>query len=269
MARTFSNTPEPRYVKKAKFAENAKGGKPASYLTVSNIYTVEKGFRVAYDVNGEEAEIEVPLEGTDDVTVDVDEANLMINVHLDAATRMKIGKALVLPAEAPANVALVGVGTNNAQTMLSVGEGLAVEGSTLKASGGGGGTKLYSHVIHVSLTNTFSAYTDGQISLSFMILSPVSTAFSTLTDALLEVRRLYGGRDGNDSDCPCPGSFYYGQTTETTAQDVKSFLNGLVVNEGGTTGYIYGVVHPTSKMPQSVQFNVSSARYYRDTVVEL
>ena len=72
MARTFSNTPEPRYVEKAKFAENAEGG-----------------------------------------------------------------KALVLPAEAPANVTLVGVGTNNTQTMLNVGEGLTVDGSTLKASGGG------------------------------------------------------------------------------------------------------------------------------------
>lgn len=73
MSRTYSDTPEPRYVEKAKFAENVEGG-----------------------------------------------------------------KALVLPAEAPANVALVGVGTNNTQTMLSVGEGLAVEGSTLKASNGGG-----------------------------------------------------------------------------------------------------------------------------------
>lgn len=268
MARTFSNTPEPRYVEKAKFAENAEGGKPASYLTVSNVYAVEKGFRVAYDVNGEEAEIEVPLEGTDDVIVDIDEANLMINVHLDAATRTKIGKALVLPAEAPANVALVGVGTNNVQTMLSVGEGLTVDGSTLKASGGGG-TKLYRHDIYVTLANTMSAYTAGEILLTFSLLSFTNASFATLTDALIEVRRQYGGLYGNDVGCPCAGSWYKGQTTEDTAQNVVFWLVGLTAEENGTGGYISGVIHPTTKLLQSISFAVSSARYYRDTVVEL
>lgn len=52
-------------------------------------------------MNGEDAEIEIPLEGTDDIIVDVDEKNTMINVHLDAAVRAKLAKMLVLPSEQP------------------------------------------------------------------------------------------------------------------------------------------------------------------------
>lgn len=119
MKRKYTNTPEPRYVELARTTLDSSESKAPSYLTITDIYSVEKGFRVTYTVNDEAAEIEIPLEGTDDVIVDVDETNMMINIHLDAAVRSKLAKVLTLPAEAPATNSIVGVGTNNAQIIMN------------------------------------------------------------------------------------------------------------------------------------------------------
>lgn len=93
--------------------------KPFNYTTVSALSSVEDGFNVEYQVNGSAAEIEIPMKGTDDIIVDIDEANKMINVHLDAAVRTKIGKALLLPTAAPTETSLVGITKNNAQSILT------------------------------------------------------------------------------------------------------------------------------------------------------
>lgn len=93
--------------------------KPFNYTTISTLSSVDKGFNVEYQVNGKSAEIEIPLEGTDDIVVDIDETNKMINIHLDAKVRAKLAKMLTLPAEAPAKNSIVGVGTNNAQMIMT------------------------------------------------------------------------------------------------------------------------------------------------------
>ena len=102
-----------------------KGGEqasPSSYTAISNLYSVDAGFRVVYQINDETAEIEFPIEGTDDIIVDIDEPNSKINVHIDAEVRSKLAKMLLLPNEAVSSVELVGVGTNNAQVNLSPSE---------------------------------------------------------------------------------------------------------------------------------------------------
>lgn len=119
MKRKYTNTPEPRYVELALEALSASESKAQSYLTITDIYSVEKGFRVAYTVNGEAAEIEIPLEGSDDIIVDVDKENTMINVHLDAKVRATLAKVLTLPAEAPKKNSIVGIATNNAQMIMT------------------------------------------------------------------------------------------------------------------------------------------------------
>lgn len=93
--------------------------KPFNYTTISTLSAVEHGFNVEYQIDGKSAEIEIPLEGTDDVIVDIDETNKMINIHLDAKVRAKLAKMLTLPAEAPAKNSIVGVGTNNAQMIMT------------------------------------------------------------------------------------------------------------------------------------------------------
>ena len=119
MKRKYTNTPEPRYVELARKALSASESKAQSYLTITDIYSVEKGFRVAYTVNGEAAEIEIPLEGSEDIVVDIDEENTMINVHLDAKVKATLAKVLTLPAEAPKKNSIVGIGTNNAQMIMT------------------------------------------------------------------------------------------------------------------------------------------------------
>lgn len=74
----------------------------------------------------------LPIEGTGTIICDVDEANKKINIHLDAAYKNKIDHALQLPATAPSATQLVGVGTNNTQTMLGVGDGLFIDNSAIK-----------------------------------------------------------------------------------------------------------------------------------------
>lgn len=93
--------------------------KPFNYTTISTLSAVEHGFNVEYQIDGKSAEIEIPLEGTDDIIVDIDETNKMINIHLDAKVRAKLVKMLTLPAEAPAKNSIVGVGTNNAQMIMT------------------------------------------------------------------------------------------------------------------------------------------------------
>lgn len=93
--------------------------KPFNYTTISTLSAVEHGFNVEYQIDGKSAEIEIPLEGTDDIVVDIDQTNKMINIHLDAKVRAKLAKMLTLPAEAPAKNSIVGVGTNNAQIIMT------------------------------------------------------------------------------------------------------------------------------------------------------
>ena len=96
-----------------------KNYKPFNYTFVSALSSVDKGFNVEYQVNGKSAEIEIPLEGTDDIVVDIDNTNKKINIHLDAKVRAKLAKVLTLPATAPAKNSIVGVGTNNVQMIMT------------------------------------------------------------------------------------------------------------------------------------------------------
>lgn len=76
----------------------------------------------------------LPIEGTGTIICDVDEANHKINIHLDAAYKNKIDHALQLPTTAPSTTRLVAVGTDNAQTMLGIGEGLSINGGNLETN---------------------------------------------------------------------------------------------------------------------------------------
>ena len=115
MQRTYSDTPEPRYVERAKNVDNLPDVMK-EHDSIKGIYAVDGGFAIDYE-NG--TTFHIPLEGTKDIIVDVDETNKMINVHLDADVRAKLAKVLTLPADAPTTTAFVGVGTNNAQMLMN------------------------------------------------------------------------------------------------------------------------------------------------------
>ena len=116
-----------------------------------NGVNIEASFEVAV---GEEiieipSTMYLPLKGSESVVIDVDESGNFIEVHLDADIAAKLGRVLMTPMIAPASVSLVAVDTSNAQTMLTLGDGLSVSGGVLSASGGGGGggLQLYQHKI--------------------------------------------------------------------------------------------------------------------------
>lgn len=79
---------------------------------VTPLATVENGIELHFDNDGK---ILIPIEGTDDIIVDVDETNKKINVHLDATVRAKLARMLVTPTDIPTSDVLVGIGTNGAQ----------------------------------------------------------------------------------------------------------------------------------------------------------
>lgn len=95
----------------------------------------------------------LPIEGTGTIICDVDEANHKINIHLDAAYKNKIDRALQLPTTAPTATQLVGVGTNNAQTMLGIGDGLSVVSGKLTAGSG----KCYLNILYLMFENNADA----------------------------------------------------------------------------------------------------------------
>ena len=106
-----------------------------------NGVNIEASFEVAV---GEEileipSTMYLPLKGSESIVIDVDESGDFIEVHLDADIAAKLGRVLMTPMSAPASVSLVAVDTSNAQTMLTLGDGLTIEGGALKATGGGGG----------------------------------------------------------------------------------------------------------------------------------
>lgn len=96
------------------------------------------------------------IKGSDTVVVDVAEDKKTVEVHLDAEVTQKIDNSLQAPTQAPTATQIVGVGTNKAQTMLNIGDGLSVENGSLKASGGSGG-KLYHKSVSFNVSNYISA----------------------------------------------------------------------------------------------------------------
>lgn len=90
------------------------------------------------------------IKGSETVVVDVAEDKQTVEVHLDNNITTEIHNSLQKPTIAPANTQLVAVGTNKAQTMLSIGNGLSVENGNLNASGG----KLFYKKIKIRFLNT-------------------------------------------------------------------------------------------------------------------
>ena len=120
-----------------------------------NGVNIEASFKVA--VGDEILEIPatmyLPLKGSESIVIDVDESGNFIDIHLDADIVTKLSHVLVTPMSAPTSVSLVAVDTSNAQTMLTLGDGLSVSGGVLSASGGGGGASGFQFSVDGSVSN--------------------------------------------------------------------------------------------------------------------
>ena len=75
----------------------------------------------------------IPIIGSDSISIDVNEVGTRFVVKLDEEVNNKLARSLVTPLTAPSSTALVGIGTNNAQTNITIGSGLTLTGNTLSA----------------------------------------------------------------------------------------------------------------------------------------
>lgn len=134
----------------------------AGVVTIASLIALLEGSDyISVDLNQAETKVVVELDETkldDEPTEDSDNLVKSSGVFDALAGKLNASKqavatvgGLVSPTAVLANNELVGVGVNGEQVRVQLGEGLTLEGSTspytLKASGGGGGTQLYKHTI--------------------------------------------------------------------------------------------------------------------------
>lgn len=76
----------------------------------------------------------------------------------------KANKALVKPDSAPSATSLVAIDNTNAQTTLTIGDGLSVENGALKATGGGGGSGVSIGAgFNLTIHDSFASGLEGDI----------------------------------------------------------------------------------------------------------
>lgn len=101
----------------------AGGGNPEALINFdvlsttqpSSIVSTEDGFIVSYDNDGS---ILLPVSGTDDIIIDVDEDNKKIHFHLDANLQSKLSRMLVQPVSRPAETMYVGIDETGSQVLI-------------------------------------------------------------------------------------------------------------------------------------------------------
>lgn len=164
-----------------------------------NGVNIEASFEVA--VGDEILEIPstmyLPLKGSESIVIDVDESGEFIDVHLDADIAAKLGRVLVTPMSAPASISLVAVDTSNAQTMLTLGDGLSVSGGVLSASGGASASKGFKLNLAYggAMTLYFADGTSENIPLgeTFRSLERDNVVFVDVTEQQGEGLMLFSG----------------------------------------------------------------------------
>lgn len=119
-----------------------------SDLTVENLQKLVEGSEyISLDLNEAGTKLVISLDRTHvDETVKEDSTNLVTSGAVFDAIANANGNVLRLPINVPTEPLVVMIGTNNAQTNVPLGDGLAVVNNHLVATGGGSGgdvTKAY------------------------------------------------------------------------------------------------------------------------------
>lgn len=125
-----------------------------SDLTVENLQKLIEGSEyISLDLNEAGTKLVISLDRTHvDETVKEDSTNLVTSGAVFDAIANANGDVLRLPINVPTEPLVVMIGTNNAQTNVPLGDGLAIVNNHLVATGGGGGGG-----ISPSKANTFTA----------------------------------------------------------------------------------------------------------------
>lgn len=72
------------------------------------------------------------IQDNDTIVSDLSDDGTKLVIHLSASTVNTLSKVLVRPMSAPPTAELVGIGTDNSQRMIELGQGLEIENNTLK-----------------------------------------------------------------------------------------------------------------------------------------
>lgn len=121
------------------------------------------------------------------------------NFNVEAKNGSGADNALTKPTTAPSATQIVAVDNTNTQTMLNIGDGLSVENGSLKASGGGTGTKKYMHYILFSFLLS-EVEMNLNIKLNMQFISTTADKFTkeTLFNFL---QNEYVGLNQDDNRC--------------------------------------------------------------------
>ena len=115
----------------------------------------------------------------------------------DATT--EINNSLQKPTTTPSATQIVAVDNTNTQTMLNIGDGLSVENGSLKASGGGTGTKKYMHYI---LFSFLLSEVDINLNIKLNIQFISTTADKFTKETLFNfLQNEYVGLNQDDNTC--------------------------------------------------------------------
>ena len=230
-----------------------------------NGVNIEASFEVAV---GEEileipSTMYLPLKGSESIVIDVDESGDFIDIHLDADIAAKLGRVLVTPMSAPASTSIVAVDNTNAQTMLTVGDGLTIEGGALKATGGGGADIEInpSGTPNDVLTSLRVGNKICVVPSSLLIIVTIrnnSNSYTAVIESFDE-----GRLDGTDTTIPpnsqktfkmTKGSIFWlgSQNTGITGFDVSSLSNAFLTEYQGSSARICVYASPANITGEAV-----------------
>lgn len=112
-----------------------------------------------------------------------------------------LDKALVKPNEAPEEVVIPTITTSNTQSNIGIGTGLSIEDGKLVASGGGGGSQLYSHSITITQPAGAGSVRGGVVSFVLILDTSESMTYAQIRDKICSFTLEYNYTDfANSTD---------------------------------------------------------------------
>ena len=198
-----------------------------SDLTVENLQKLVEGSEyISLDLNQAGTKLVISLDRTHvDETVKEDSTNLVTSGAVFDAVANANGNVLRLPINVPTEPLVVMIGTNNAQTNMPLGDGLAVVNNHLVATGGGGGGG-----ISPSEANTFTAKQTFSGGI-------VSTKPATADDELTTLSQMKNSNIGNQQYTDTKFKALNDQLVATNTEVAKK-LDKMTGTGSGVKAYV-------------------------------
>lgn len=171
------------------------------------------------------------IQDTDTVVTDMTTDGTKISIHLSADIVNKLAKVLVVPVSAPPSTELVGIGTDNIQKFIELGNDFVVENGTLKLNSGIGG--YVEQVVKLEDKNTVTTvYNNGDNIILSAIKSIPNDSFkqsiTTQTPTSIQIVKV----EGNSSDDQIQTGIFIGSNEENNDTDTIHFISSKLLWNG-------------------------------------